>query len=125
MSNQLLLLFGVAIFASGIGAYLNPHFFRRTIGNYTDNPAIIYINGFLNLAVGFYLVSNHNIWVKDWLVILTIIGWVATVRGLWILLAPEHYLKTFKSFWLGHGHIKGESIIMIILGGAMIYLSIM
>jgi len=49
------------------------------------------------LVVGFLIVSNHNVWVQDWTVLVTIIGWLALLKGVLIFLAPKFLIKLSAS----------------------------
>lgn len=124
MIEQVLLITGVVLLVCGVGAYLNPATFRKIVGNYTDTPALVYWNGIINLALGGFIILNHNIWEMSWVVIITIVGWLALLRGLWILLGTKSYLARFRQFWGQHGHLKGEALFLIIFGVIFIYASI-
>lgn len=52
------------------------------------SPHIVYLNGFVLLLFGFYLVSIHNIWTKRWPVLITLSAWGATILGLYRLFFP-------------------------------------
>lgn len=47
------------------------------------------------LVLGTLIVSYHNIWVKDWPVLITIIGWVLLVEGIFYILSPKSLLNLF------------------------------
>lgn len=52
------------------------------------SPHIVYLNGFVLLAFGFYFVSIHNIWTRHWPVLITLSAWGATALGLFRLFFP-------------------------------------
>lgn len=52
------------------------------------SPHIVYLNGFVLLLLGFYLVSVHNVWTKRWPVLITLSAWGATALGLFRLFYP-------------------------------------
>ncbi|HMR55344.1 MAG TPA: hypothetical protein PKD34_02010 [Candidatus Doudnabacteria bacterium] len=54
-------------------------------------------------------------------VVITILGWAALLRGLWILINQESYIKMVKSFWSKGSHVKTEAIILIVLGAILVY----
>jgi uncharacterized membrane protein HdeD (DUF308 family) len=55
----------------------------------TNMPQLIYLNGTLLLIAGIAIVRNHNLWVKDWRVLVTAMGWVAVFFGLLRMFFPE------------------------------------
>lgn len=58
------------------------------IYNTPTSPHIVYLNGFVLLLFGFYLVSVHNIWTRHWPILITISAWATTLLGLYRLFFP-------------------------------------
>ena len=52
------------------------------------SPQIVYLNGFVLLLFGFYLVSIHNVWTKHWPILITLTAWGTTALGLYRLFFP-------------------------------------
>lgn len=52
------------------------------------SPHIVYLNGFVLLLFGFYLVSIHTVWTRHWPVFITLSAWSATILGLFRLFFP-------------------------------------
>jgi len=52
------------------------------------DPTLVYLNGTLLLIGGLALVRAHNLWVADWRVLVTLVGWVALVAGLYRMFMP-------------------------------------
>jgi hypothetical protein len=52
------------------------------------SPHIVYLNGFVLLLFGFYLILAHNIWTKHWPVLITLSAWGATLLGVFRLFFP-------------------------------------
>jgi 1,4-dihydroxy-2-naphthoate octaprenyltransferase len=46
-----------------------------------NNQSATLILGMFALLAGLAIVNVHNLWVSDWRVIITILGWLAIVRG--------------------------------------------
>jgi FtsH-binding integral membrane protein len=55
----------------------------------TNMPQVIYLNGTLLLIAGVAIVRNHNLWVRDWRVIITVMGWFAVFFGLARMFFPQ------------------------------------
>ena len=51
--------------------------------------------GAFTLLLGMIIVNIHNVWVKDWTVLVTIIGWILLVEGVFYLIWPKALLKLF------------------------------
>jgi glucan phosphoethanolaminetransferase (alkaline phosphatase superfamily) len=53
-----------------------------------DRP-LIFLAGVLLLVAGVAIVQAHNLWVRDWRVVVTILGWLAIAGGLMRIFVPE------------------------------------
>lgn len=53
------------------------------------NTPLIYLSGFLALGIGVLLVVGHQVWVWDWRVLITIIGWLTVLKGMLRIFFPE------------------------------------
>jgi uncharacterized membrane protein HdeD (DUF308 family) len=54
----------------------------------TNTAATIYFNGTVLFVVGLALIRAHNVWTREWPVMLTLTGWVALVMGLYRMFVP-------------------------------------
>ena len=90
MSNSIFLakLIGPVALALAIALFLNRAAFRTMAQEFLRSPALLYLSGFLTLLGGLALVLSHNVWVADWRVIITILGWLATIGGAARMLLP-------------------------------------
>ncbi|MCX5794799.1 MAG: hypothetical protein NTY77_04830 [Elusimicrobia bacterium] len=53
------------------------------------NAALTYLLGLLALVIGSLIVHYHDIWVGDWPVLITVLGWIAVVKGIMIIAFPN------------------------------------
>lgn len=54
-------------------------------------PPVVYLSGVLMFVGGLALVRAHNVWKRDWTVLLTLTGWSGMVLGLVRMFAASHY----------------------------------
>jgi uncharacterized protein YjeT (DUF2065 family) len=120
--TQIFQLLGIIYLAVGIGMLTTPDFYKKLIKDFTENPLAIYLGGLAALAIGFLLVSFHNIWVRDWSVIITIIGWAALIKGLFLIILPKVSIKISNSFKEMKKLLAVWSTIVIILGVLLCWL---
>ncbi len=52
------------------------------------SPTLVYLNGVLLFVAGLAIVRTHNVWVRRWPVLVTLLGWVALAIGLLRMFAP-------------------------------------
>jgi uncharacterized protein YjeT (DUF2065 family) len=95
---QIFQVLGIVYLAVGIGMLINPDFYKKLMSEFSENPPSTYLSGLAALVIGYLLVRFHNIWPSDWPVIITIFGWVALIKGLFLLLLPRVSIKISKFF---------------------------
>ncbi|VBB44426.1 membrane hypothetical protein [uncultured Desulfatiglans sp.] len=74
--------------AAAAGALFSRSHYRRLIEDFYRNAALVYLAGFMAVVLGFLMVSSHNLWVKDWRVLITILGWLALIKGVLLISFP-------------------------------------
>ena len=80
-STFLAQLIGPVMLAAAIGLLLNRRAHRAMALEFLDSAPLIYISGVLVMTAGIAIVLNHNVWVADWPVIITLFGWMAAIGG--------------------------------------------
>ena len=63
--------------------------FDRMVEALLDDPGIRALSGFLSLIIGLAMVTSHSIWEPSWRGVITIFGYLALVKGVWLLGWPE------------------------------------
>jgi uncharacterized protein YjeT (DUF2065 family) len=120
---QIFQILGIVYLAVGAGLIINPDFYKKLVTEFSENPSAIYLGGLVALAIGYLLVTFHNIWVKDWPVIITIFGWVALIKGLFLLLLPKVSIKISNFFKKQMTKfLTVWAIVVIVLGGLLCWL---
>lgn len=120
--TQIFQILGITYLAIGIGILINPDFYKKLLKDFTENPSVIYLGGIVALVVGFLLVTFHNNWVKDWPVIITIFGWAALIKGLFLLVLPKASIKISNAFKEMTQLLTTWAAIVIILGALLSWL---
>ena len=54
-------------------------------------PPVIYVSGVLFFVAGLAIVRVHNVWVRNWPVLVTLTGWFFFVLGLIRMFAATQY----------------------------------
>lgn len=78
---------------------------------YTENKTITVSTGYITFLLGLVTVILHNLWVVDWRVAITILGWVTLLKGIEKIGFPDRVNKKAQMF-------KGQQT----LWGAVIFL---
>jgi hypothetical protein len=82
----------------GLAILLRPAAFRLVLQSFMASPAILYLTGFLALIGSMALILVHNLWVADWRLLITVLGWVGLVKGAVIILQPQSILSLGRVF---------------------------
>ncbi|MFA6039354.1 MAG: hypothetical protein WCV62_01330 [Candidatus Peribacteraceae bacterium] len=78
-------------------ASMGAHLLGRVI-DYTKDKTITISTGYITFLLGLVTVILHNIWVADWRVAVTILGWVTLLKGITKVAFPEHVHKKAQMF---------------------------
>lgn len=114
-------LLGPVFLLLGIAMLVKPVRFRAIIEDFLDSPAMIYLAAFFGLIGGIALVLTHNLWVADWRVILTLIGWITIVRALVTIFAPEFLVNAASRLSTNRPWLLAIEAVNIALGLVITY----
>lgn len=104
----------------GIGLLFNSYFYKKEMLKLLDNSACLILGGFIFIVVGVLIIEYHNNWVKNWTVIITIIGWVALFKGVFLLAFPKAIIF-FKPFFNSDILYKFLAPVVVIIGLVFAY----
>lgn len=82
-SKQLAGFIGPIMVALGVTEVINMDVFAKQIA------PVVYLNGAILFVAGLAIVRAHNLWAWRWPVVITLIGWIALIFGLWRMAAPD------------------------------------
>jgi hypothetical protein len=68
---------------------------------YTEDKTITISTGYITFLLGLITVVLHNIWVADWRIAITILGWATLIKGIMKIGFPEHVHKKAQMFKAG------------------------
>jgi hypothetical protein len=91
MANSIFLakLIGPLMLAVGIGIFVNGAVYRLLADEFLRSRALIYLSGLLLMTAGLAIVLTHNVWRADWVVLITILGWLAAIGGAIRIVMPQ------------------------------------
>lgn len=80
----------------GLGSVL-AKFLGRVI-EYTDDKTITVSTGYITFLLGLMTITLHNIWVTDWRLAITILGWITLFKGIEKIAFPERVNRKAQMF---------------------------
>lgn len=87
-----------------------------------SKKAITYITAILTLMIGLITITLHNVWQLDWRLIVTLLGFISTIKGIFLLYYPEMFPK-FAKFIQKSGHGRLIGAIAVIFGLFLVFCS--
>ncbi len=122
MANSIFIakLIGPFLIIVGIASISNIEHLKSIVREFMAGPAHLFIAGVIALVTGLVLVNTHNVWVSGWPVIITIIGWLALLGGIFRLVFPAFAVSMGKSMIDKTMFLRGAGLVQIVLG---LYLS--
>lgn len=81
----------------------------------------LFLWGFISLIIGLAMVLSYNVWMQSWQVIITILGWLALLKGLCLLFMPEQMKKWAKKMY-GQQWLSIYLIVLLFIGLVITYL---
>ena len=96
MTNSKLIagLMGPTLIAIPLSEALNFHLWANNI------PPVTYLNGMILFLAGLLVVRFHNLWTGGWPVMITLVGWVILISGLFRMFVPEAQQLTQRNIAL-------------------------
>ena len=88
LSNFLAEVWGISIVAISLSLIIKEKYIKRLFAA-IEEEGIMFSWGMMILIIGVAMVVSHNVWVKNWQVAVTILGWMSLIKGLSLLFLPE------------------------------------
>ena len=93
-------IIAVTYIAMSVGAIFGGVSYKKMYLDIMKSPGLLAFAGMFGIILGFFLIKYHNIWIWDWPVIITIIGWLALIEGVIYLSFPKVF-KVFEPMFTG------------------------
>ena len=114
-------IFGLAYLTFGFGFLFNKDYYRKGFIKLLDSFPFMFYSGCIALVCGILITHYHNFWVNDWTIIITIIGWIALIKGIYLIVCPKS-IKIFKDAFENKSFIYLIIVLLFLLGLVFTYL---
>lgn len=104
----------------GFGMLIQPSYYKATLQELITSKTFLVMGSLLAIVLGVVLIAYHNVWQANWLISITIIGWISLFKGVFILALPEVYLKISKKIFTPKS-IKWLTILVLAVGLFFLY----
>ncbi|PIR47888.1 hypothetical protein COV06_00610 [Candidatus Uhrbacteria bacterium CG10_big_fil_rev_8_21_14_0_10_50_16] len=99
---------------AGLGIMFNAGYVESFIKEIRQSHMVMYISGLLSLLIGLAILYSHNGW-EGWAVLITLFGWMAVVKGVFIILLPHAAIRVVR-LWKSRMMLFGSGVVIFVLG---------
>ncbi|MDE3046694.1 MAG: hypothetical protein KGJ02_08675 [Verrucomicrobiota bacterium] len=119
-STFLAQVIGLYLFLMSISMLLNQERYKKLCGSFLNDHPLMMVSGAVGLILGLLVVVTHNVWVSDWPLLITLIGWVVLLQGMMKLCFVDAYTRLVKNMDSRFGCVL-VSWIWLLVGVYLIY----
>jgi hypothetical protein len=114
-------LMGPILLVAGIAMLVNRKELDALAQELLRSRALLFLLGLIDLAIGLAIVLTHNVWVGDWRLIITLLGWLLIVRGAVRVLIPDQVKALGTKLLKNANAVTGSLAVTIALGLVLSY----
>lgn len=114
--------FAIGYLACGLSILIQPQSWTTFINRLSENKGISSI-AFVTVYLGAFMVAGHNIWESSPRVIVTIIAWLALLKGFLYLSFPHLLFNWAKKFMANDSTLRLYSLPVVALGSYILWIS--
>lgn len=112
-------LLGPILVVLGLSLLINRHTYTVMAAEFVASRPLVYLAGTAALTAGLSVVLNHNVWAPDWRIIITLLGWTATLAGIARLMFPDSVRRIGGDMFRSEKPITVTGIACIVLGAIL------
>ena len=122
MDNSIFLakLIGPIFLVIGLGLLTSQAVYRDAAEEVLKSRALLYLSGLIALTAGLAIVLTHNVWEFRWPVIITLIGWLALLRGVARIVVPQQVTDLASKILARSPHLLTVSGAIVLILGAVL-----
>lgn len=111
-------LLGLSYLVVGLGMLLSGDYYKKAFQSMLKEAGMMYLGGLMALIIGFLIVNAHNVW-EGWPMLVTILGWLALLKGFLLLVFPKGMMEW--SAGMLKKNMNMMSIFVLALGAVFAY----
>jgi hypothetical protein len=122
-SRYIARLMGPVLLVIGIGMVMGMltegDGYSSLLKEFIGSRALIFLTGMAALLAGVAIVNAHNLWVPDWRVVITVLGWLFILRGIMNLVFPIAVQNLGDRMIASHAGVLAGAAVTIVLGAIL------
>lgn len=125
LTLQLARIWGVAAFVIALVALTAPARMGVVMADFQKSPALLFMTAIFALMIGLVQVALHNLWTDPTAIIVSLIGWLAIVKGVLLLAAPEGAMAFAAAVSSSPSRVRLYGVFVLILAIVLLILGVM
>ena len=121
LTLDLLILIGLYEMAAGLAGFIGRIDWSAIMDEFDRSPALTFVTGFAAFAIGGAVILSHHHWTDVPAIIVSAIGWLATVEGLLIMVWAKPLLALCRPLVRSQ---RAVSIVAMLFGLALIMIGL-
>ncbi len=123
MQNSIMLAqaFGIYLVVMGVVLLINHKYVMTAINAFVKDKALQLVSSIFTVFAGSFLVAYHNVWVKNWMVVITVLCWITLLKGVLKLLLPDLDQKLAKTYSHNYILLVINALIAVGVGAFLLY----
>jgi len=114
---------GIYMLVVGISLLARQKMWSEVLHEFTKSRFLMAAVGFGELLLGLIVITLHNVWVQDWEVIITIVGWVMAIEGTAYMFLPTRMLRDKIRQFDRRSWYVVTGVLSVLIGVYLVYVS--
>jgi hypothetical protein len=124
LTLQLARVWGIAALVIALGALTAPKRMSAAMADFERSPGLVFLAAILALGIGLIQVMFHNLWTDPTAIIVSLIGWLAIVKGIVLMAIPEPVMKLAASSAASPSTVRLYGVLILILAIVLLVLGL-
>jgi len=114
-------ILGIFFVVVGASMVVNKKATKAAMEEAVQNRGYLWMWGFLAILTGAVIVVLNNVWTSGLPLVITILGWLAIIKGVFILFFPDAAVSVYRKF-NKEGLLVFSGLVVIVIGLILFYL---
>lgn len=100
MENAIIIskIAAIVYLSIAVGTFINPSFMKKLLDDFIKSPGLTFLAAWITLIVGIFIILSYNVWTRHRGLLVTILGWIATIKGVSLFIMPQKLMKMSNIF---------------------------
>jgi hypothetical protein len=124
LTLQLARVWGIVALVIALGALMTPNRMGAAMADFEKSPGLLFITAIFALGLGLIQVMFHNLWTDPTAIIVSLIGWLAIIKGIVLIAIPEPIMKIAANSAASPSTVRLYGVMILILAIVLLVLGL-